>query len=100
MQLAKDIAAVITGGASGLGAATAKALAAKGVKVALLDLNVDAGETIIIEAPSGARVRLEPLAELEQDRVPGLLKDKIKVPARLFEPMTAEELKLWYGDDT
>ena len=43
-----------------------------------------AGETIIIEAPSGARVRLEPLAELEQDRMPGLLKDKIKVPARLF----------------
>jgi hypothetical protein len=58
-----------------------------------------AGETIIIEAPSGERVRLEPLPELEEDRVPGLLKDKIKVPARLFEPMTEEELKLWYGED-
>ena len=57
------------------------------------------GETIIIEAPSGERVRLEPLPELDEDRVPGLLKDKIKVPARLFEPMTAEELKLWYGED-
>ena len=34
MQLDKTIAAVVTGGASGLGAATAKALAAKGVKVA------------------------------------------------------------------
>ena len=39
MQLGKDISAVITGGASGLGAATARALAAKGVKVGLLDLN-------------------------------------------------------------
>jgi antitoxin (DNA-binding transcriptional repressor) of toxin-antitoxin stability system len=58
------------------------------------------GETIILEAPSGERVRLEPVEECDQDRVPGLLKGKIKVPARLFEPMTAEELRLWYGDDT
>jgi NAD(P)-dependent dehydrogenase (short-subunit alcohol dehydrogenase family) len=39
MQLGKDITAVVTGGASGLGGATASALAAKGVKVAILDLN-------------------------------------------------------------
>ena len=39
MQLSKDISAVVTGGASGLGGATAQALAAKGVKVAILDLN-------------------------------------------------------------
>jgi len=57
------------------------------------------GETIVIVAPSGERVRLEPLPELAQDRIPGLLKDKIKVPARLFEPMTEEELRLWYGED-
>ena len=57
------------------------------------------GETIILEAPSGERVRLEPLPGLDQDRLPGLLKGKIAVPARLFEPMTAEELKLWYGED-
>jgi NAD(P)-dependent dehydrogenase (short-subunit alcohol dehydrogenase family) len=44
MQLSKDIAGVITGGASGLGAATAKALAAKGVRIAILDLNAEAGE--------------------------------------------------------
>jgi NAD(P)-dependent dehydrogenase (short-subunit alcohol dehydrogenase family) len=35
-------AAIVTGGASGLGAATARALAAAGAKVALLDLNADA----------------------------------------------------------
>ena len=45
----QDIAAVVTGGASGLGAATARALAAKGVKVALLDLNADAGEKLAKE---------------------------------------------------
>jgi len=57
------------------------------------------GEIIVIEAPSGERVRLEPLPEQAEDRVPGLLKDKIKVPARLFEPMTDDDLKLWYGDE-
>jgi NAD(P)-dependent dehydrogenase (short-subunit alcohol dehydrogenase family) len=43
MKLGSDIAAVVTGGASGLGAATAAALAEKGVKVSLLDLNEAAG---------------------------------------------------------
>jgi NAD(P)-dependent dehydrogenase (short-subunit alcohol dehydrogenase family) len=49
MQLSKDIAAVITGGASGLGAATARALAAKGARVALLDLNAALGEPLAKE---------------------------------------------------
>lgn len=40
MQL-ENTAAIVTGGASGLGAATAKALAAKGVAVFALDLKVD-----------------------------------------------------------
>ena len=43
MQL-DNIAAIVTGGASGLGAATAKMLADKGAKVALFDLNAEAGE--------------------------------------------------------
>ncbi len=38
----KGHAAIVTGAASGLGAATAKALAANGAKVALLDLNAEA----------------------------------------------------------
>jgi len=49
MQLTKDIAAVVTGGASGLGAATARALAGKGVRVALLDLNPGLGEPLAKE---------------------------------------------------
>ncbi|GLT02590.1 3-hydroxyacyl-CoA dehydrogenase [Sphingobium jiangsuense] len=39
-------AAVVTGGASGLGEATARALAAAGVKVAIFDLNAEAGEKV------------------------------------------------------
>ncbi|BCA61508.1 3-hydroxy-2-methylbutyryl-CoA dehydrogenase [Sphingomonas sp. HMP9] len=42
-------AAVVTGGASGLGAATARALAAKGVKVAIFDLQADKGEALAEE---------------------------------------------------
>ncbi|RZT54691.1 NAD(P)-dependent dehydrogenase (short-subunit alcohol dehydrogenase family) [Sphingomonas sp. BK036] len=48
MDLAK-CAAVVTGGASGLGAATARALAAKGVKVAIFDLQADKGEALTDE---------------------------------------------------
>ncbi|MEW6124301.1 MAG: SDR family NAD(P)-dependent oxidoreductase [Pseudomonadota bacterium] len=40
-MLVKDIPAIVTGAASGLGEATARALAAAGAKVALLDLNAD-----------------------------------------------------------
>lgn len=49
MQLSKNISAVVTGGASGLGAATARALAGKGVRVALFDVNADAGEKLAKE---------------------------------------------------
>ena len=42
-------AAVVTGGASGLGEATARALAAKGAKVAVFDRDVERGETIAAE---------------------------------------------------
>ena len=39
-------AAVVTGGASGLGEATARALAAKGAKVAIFDRDTDKGEKV------------------------------------------------------
>jgi NAD(P)-dependent dehydrogenase (short-subunit alcohol dehydrogenase family) len=49
MKLDNTISAVVTGGASGLGAATARALADKGVKVALFDLQKDKGEALAAE---------------------------------------------------
>ena len=41
--------AIVTGGASGIGAASARALAAKGVKVVVADMNAEKGEEIAKE---------------------------------------------------
>jgi len=49
MNLDSTTAAVVTGGASGLGAATARALAARGVKVAIFDMQTEKGEAIAAE---------------------------------------------------
>jgi NAD(P)-dependent dehydrogenase (short-subunit alcohol dehydrogenase family) len=49
MKLDSNISAVVTGGASGLGAATVRALAAHGVKVAIFDLNAEKGESLAKE---------------------------------------------------
>ena len=49
MKLDSTVAAVVTGGASGLGEASARALAAKGVRVALFDLNAERGEAVAAE---------------------------------------------------
>jgi NAD(P)-dependent dehydrogenase (short-subunit alcohol dehydrogenase family) len=46
MELNSSVSAIITGGASGLGEATARALAKHGVKVALFDLQKDKGEKL------------------------------------------------------
>lgn len=48
MQL-DNVAAIVTGGASGLGAASARKLAAYGAKVAIFDLNAPLGETLAAE---------------------------------------------------
>lgn len=45
----KNKAAIVTGGASGLGEATARALAAAGAKVAIFDLNTVRGEEVAAE---------------------------------------------------
>jgi NAD(P)-dependent dehydrogenase (short-subunit alcohol dehydrogenase family) len=48
MQL-KDVAVLITGGGSGLGAATARAMAAKGAKVAVLDQSKENADKVAAE---------------------------------------------------
>ena len=55
MQL-KDVAVVITGGGSGLGAATARAMAAKGAKVAVLDVRQEQADSVAKEVGGVALV--------------------------------------------
>ena len=49
MIIDQDTAAIVTGGASGLGEATARRLSAAGAKVALLDMNAERGEALAEE---------------------------------------------------
>ena len=53
MQITRDTAAIVTGGASGLGRASATALAKAGAKVAIFDLNEEKGRAVADEI--GAR---------------------------------------------
>ncbi len=66
MHLDSSISAVVTGGASGLGAATARRLAANGVKVALFDLNVELGEALAAEL-GGVFCRVDVTSEDQVD---------------------------------
>lgn len=66
MKLDSSISAVITGGASGLGAATARRLAAHGVRVAILDLNAEIGEALAREL-GGVFARVDVTSEAEVD---------------------------------
>ncbi len=66
MHLDSSISAVVTGGASGLGAATARRLAAHGVKVALFDLNVELGEALATEL-GGVFCRVDVTSEDQVD---------------------------------
>ena len=49
MKLDSSVSAIVTGGASGLGGATVKALRAHGVKVAIFDMNEKAGTAFAAE---------------------------------------------------
>jgi NAD(P)-dependent dehydrogenase (short-subunit alcohol dehydrogenase family) len=50
----RDTGAIVAGGASGLGAATARALAGRGARVAIADLNEDGAQALADELGGGA----------------------------------------------
>ncbi len=54
----KNASAIVTGGSSGLGAATARALAEQGAFVVIADINADAGEAVASEV-AGKFVRCD-----------------------------------------
>ncbi|HMO30646.1 SDR family NAD(P)-dependent oxidoreductase [Enterovirga sp.] len=58
MKLDNKVAAVVTGGASGLGEATARLLANSGVRVAVFDMNEERGE-IVAEDADGIFCRVD-----------------------------------------
>jgi NAD(P)-dependent dehydrogenase (short-subunit alcohol dehydrogenase family) len=66
MKLDNTITAIVTGGASGLGEATARALAAHGVKVGIFDLNEERGEAVAKEL-GGAFAKVNVTSEADVD---------------------------------
>lgn len=66
MRLDSSVAAVVTGAASGLGAAVARMLAARGVRVALFDMNVESGEALAREL-GGVFCRVDVTSEVQVD---------------------------------
>jgi len=64
MLLNTDVSAVVIGGASGLGAATARTLAGRGAKVGMMDLDVAKGEAIAEEI-GGAFARVDVRSDQE-----------------------------------
>lgn len=70
MKDIKNIVAVVTGAASGMGAATAKALANKGAKVALWDMNLEAAKALAKElGDNGAKAAAIECDVTEEDSV-------------------------------
>jgi NAD(P)-dependent dehydrogenase (short-subunit alcohol dehydrogenase family) len=66
MKLDSNITAIVTGGASGLGEATARALAAEGVKVGIFDLNLERG-TAVAKDISGVFARVDVTSDADVD---------------------------------
>ncbi len=66
MKLDSSVSAVVTGAASGLGAATARALAAQGVKVALFDMNEEKGAALANEL-GGVFCKVDVTSEADVD---------------------------------
>ena len=71
--------AIVTGGASGLGAATAKALAAAGAKVIILDTNIELGEQTAREFNAFA-IKCDVSNETSVEQALSILKERFGLP--------------------
>jgi NAD(P)-dependent dehydrogenase (short-subunit alcohol dehydrogenase family) len=71
--------AIVTGGASGLGAATAKALAAAGAKVIILDNNIELGEKTAQEFNAFA-IKCDVSNETSVEQALSILKQRFGLP--------------------
>jgi antitoxin (DNA-binding transcriptional repressor) of toxin-antitoxin stability system len=56
-----------------------------------------AGKEVVIARGKVPAVRLVPVEPI-QKRVPGKYKGMIQIDDSFYEPMSEEELALWYGD--
>ncbi|MEM1202880.1 MAG: SDR family NAD(P)-dependent oxidoreductase [Acidobacteriota bacterium] len=65
MQIHENTVALVSGGASGLGEATIRRLAAAGARVVIADLNAERGEALAEELGDGARFALTNVADAD-----------------------------------
>lgn len=57
------------------------------------------GEIVLISDGDEVLVRLEPVYQTFGPRIPGSMKNKMVVPARLLEPLTDDELEQIWGKE-
>lgn len=81
MRIGSDTPAIVAGGASGLGEATARALAAKGADVCIFDLNRETGEKVASEV--GARFQFVDVTDPGSVDAAVVAAAKARGPARI-----------------
>jgi len=79
----KDKGVIVTGGASGLGAATARLLAAEGAKVVILDLNLALANKVAGEI-NGIAIECDVSSSAKAEEAIAMLRAKIGVPRALI----------------
>jgi antitoxin (DNA-binding transcriptional repressor) of toxin-antitoxin stability system len=57
-----------------------------------------AGEEVIIARDTVPAVRLIPIKQRIPKREPGTMRGRLHVPDSFFDPLSEEELRLWYGE--
>ena len=78
----KGKVALITGGVSGIGLATARLLVAEGARIAVCDINAQAGEALVKSLPSGS-VRFTQCDVTDDDQVKRFVEDAVNALQRL-----------------